>query len=104
MQRKNMPKEFMIIESKPENWSVYIIEADDGSYYTGVSTDVERRFEEHCSGNRGARYFLGRKPKAVVYVEGGHDRSSAHQRESQIKKLNRKQKEKLVCHGPGPDR
>ena len=90
----------MKIAPQDNNWFVYIIEADDNSYYTGVSTDVERRFEEHRSGKRGARYFLGRMPKVVVYVEDGHDRSSALKREAQLKKLSRKQKESLVCRGP----
>ena len=88
------------IESPENNWFVYMIEDDKGAYYTGVSTDVERRFEEHSSGKRGARYFHGRTPKAVVYVEDGHDRSSAHKREAQIKKLNRKSKQELVRRGP----
>ena len=81
---------------------MYSIEADDDSFYTGVSTDVERRFEDHCSGKRGARYFLGRVPRAVVYIEDSHDRSSAHKREAQIKQLSRKEKEALVRSGPGP--
>jgi putative endonuclease len=83
---------------KNTQWFVYIIEADDGSYYTGVSTDVERRFKDHESSPRGAKYFLGRAPKAIVYLEDGHNRSSAHKREAQIKKLKRKDKEELV-HG-----
>lgn len=73
-------------------WSVYMIECDDGSLYTGVSTDVERRFQEHRKGARGAKYFSGRKPVGVVFQEGGHTRSSACQREAAIKKLSREQK------------
>jgi putative endonuclease len=41
------------------NWSVYIIQASDRSYYTGVTTDIERRFGQHLSGRRGAKYFQG---------------------------------------------
>jgi len=78
---------------------VYIIEADDGSYYTGVTLDVERRFEDHTSGSRGARYFRGRKPKAVVYIENGHNKSTAHKRELEIKKLTRVEKQSLVRNG-----
>ena len=76
--------EALIAAQAETNWSVYMIEADDGAYYTGVSTDVERRFQEHCNGGRGARYFRGRKPVAVVYQEPGHTRSSACQREAAI--------------------
>jgi len=81
------------------NWFVYMIQADDGAYYTGVTTDVERRFKEHCDGGRGARYFRGRTPLAVVYRESGHTRSSACQREAAIKKLKREQKQLLIDNG-----
>ncbi|MEM9301287.1 MAG: GIY-YIG nuclease family protein [Pseudomonadota bacterium] len=77
-------------------WTVYIIEADDGSLYTGVTTDVERRFAEHRDGPRGARYFRGRRPRAVVYTESGHDRSSAARREAAIKRLGRDAKLALI--------
>lgn len=81
---------------EPNRWFVYIIEADDDSWYTGVTTDVQRRFDEHSSGAKGARYFRGRQPRSVVFVEGAHTRASACQREAQIKKLSRKQKKILV--------
>jgi len=86
----------LIVAQAETNWSVYIIAADDGAYYTGVSTDVERRFQEHCHGGKGAKYFRGRKPVAVVYQESGHTRSSACQREAAIKKLRRAQKQQLI--------
>jgi putative endonuclease len=73
-------------------WSVYMIECDDGTLYTGVSTDVERRFQEHLDGGRGAKYFAGRKPVGIVFREDGHTRSSACQREAAIKKLSREKK------------
>ena len=75
---------------------MYIIEADDGSLYTGVTTDVSRRFKEHASATRGAKYFRGRKPVSVVYAESGHDKSSAHVREAEIKKLSRASKKTLL--------
>ena len=78
------------------NWFVYIIEASDSSYYTGITTNVERRFSEHCSSTLGAKYFNGRSPVRVVYQESDHSRSSASKRESDIKKLNRQQKELLI--------
>jgi putative endonuclease len=78
------------------NWFVYIIEASDNSYYTGITTDVKRRFSEHCSGTLGAKYFNGRSPVRIVYQEPGHSRSSASKREYDIKKLNRRQKELLI--------
>lgn len=85
-----------------ENWSVYIILCDDGSLYTGVSTDVERRMREHAGTPRGAKYFSGRKPLKVVYREAGHTRSSAARREAAIKKLSREAKLGLQGNLPAP--
>ena len=79
-----------------ENWQVYIIEADDAALYTGITTDLERRFDEHLQKRSGARYFNGRKPLRVVYSESGHTRSSASRREAEIKKLPRAEKQNLV--------
>ena len=81
------------------NWFVYIIEASDNSYYTGITTDVERRFSEHNSGTLGAKYFNGRSPVRVIYQESKHSRSSASKREYDIKKLSRLQKELLIQGG-----
>src|SRR6056300_1354274 len=83
----------------PDNWSVYIIEADDELLYTGVSTDPERRFEEHCRGVRGARFFAGRKPRAIVYLESGYSRGDALRREYQIKSMTRQSKLLLISEG-----
>jgi len=79
------------------NWSLYIIEASDASLYTGITTDVERRFGEHLQGPRGARYFNGRSPLRIIYREDGHDRASASRREAQIKKMSRKAKRELIA-------
>ena len=79
------------------NWSLYIIEANDASLYTGISTDVERRFEEHRSGARGARYFNGREPRRILYREDGHSRASASRREAEIKKMSRSAKQQLIA-------
>ena len=80
---------------KPQNWSLYIIQASDSTYYTGITTDVERRFEQHRNGT-GAKFFNGRQPVAIVYREDGHDRSSASRREAEIKKLSRREKAELI--------
>ncbi|MEZ5529846.1 MAG: GIY-YIG nuclease family protein [Porticoccaceae bacterium] len=81
------------------SWFVYMIEASDGSLYTGITTDVERRFVEHREGKQGARYFNGREPQRVVYVEPAEDRSSASRREAAIKQLRRQQKLELIAGG-----
>lgn len=78
------------------SWFVYMVEASDSSLYTGITTDVERRLKQHQSGRAGAKYFRGRRALAMVYVEGGHNKSSASRRESQIKKLSRDEKLALI--------
>ena len=77
------------------NWLVYIILCSDDTLYTGISLDLDRRFMQHA-GRRGARYFLGRRPVRVVYLESGHDRGSASRREAAIKKLPRRAKIELL--------
>lgn len=77
------------------NWQVYMILSDDDSLYTGISIDPLRRFAEHASG-RGARFFRGRKPLRLVYLESGHSRSSATIREAEIKRLPRPAKQTLI--------
>lgn len=76
-------------------WHVYMIRSADGSLYTGITTDVERRFRQHAAGE-GARYFRGRQPVEVVFREGGHTRSSAGRREARIKNMSRAEKLILV--------
>jgi putative endonuclease len=72
-----------------------MILCSDNSLYTGISNDVERRILQHA-GQRGAKYFRGRQPEQLVYLESGHDRSTASQREAAIKKLRRIDKERLI--------
>jgi putative endonuclease len=80
------------------NWQVYIILCTDNSLYTGITLDIDRRLSEH-GGALGAKYFRGRKPQQVVYLESGHTRSSASKREAVIKKLKRTAKVALIESG-----
>lgn len=82
-----------------EHWYVYIVRCADGSLYTGVTTDLERRLAEHNSG-RGAAYTRSRAPVAVVYSEEYMNQSDSLKREAAIKRLTRIQKERLVIAGP----
>ncbi len=103
-------------------WFVYIIRCDDDSLYTGITTDMVRRWSEHCradrqcsgqckeaadqssnharvtahKASRGAKFFRGRKPVQLAYIESGHDRSSASRREAAIKRLSRAAKLQLL--------
>lgn len=72
-------------------WHVYIILCTDDTLYTGITTDIDRRLREHATG-KGAKYFRGRGPKELLYLEGGHNRSSAGKREIEIKKMKRADK------------
>lgn len=77
------------------NWLVYIILCSDGTLYTGITNDLDRRLSQHAT-QRGAKYFRGRAPGPVVYLEHGHDRSSASRREAAIKKLPLPAKRQLI--------
>ena len=73
----------------------YILECADGTYYTGWTTDPERRVKQHNKGI-GARYTKTRRPVRLVYLEEQPDKVTALKRELAIKKLKRIQKSKLV--------
>ncbi|NOT11997.1 MAG: GIY-YIG nuclease family protein [Methylococcaceae bacterium] len=82
--------------SAPANWSVYIIQCSDFSLYTGITIDIVRRYKQHAN-QRGAKYFRARQPLAFVYLELGHNRKTAGQREAAIKKLRRSEKLELIA-------
>ena len=77
-------------------WFVYILKCADGSLYTGITTDVERRVIEHNSSKLGAKYTRGRRPVELVYQESLVNRALASKREYQLKRLTRIQKENLI--------
>jgi putative endonuclease len=74
----------------------YMIECADGTFYTGWTTDPERRFKQHRSGN-GARYTRTHKPVRLAYLELQPDIATAMRRERAIKALSRKKKMALVA-------
>lgn len=74
---------------------VYLLECSDRSIYTGITTDVERRFQEHKDG-KGGHYTRSRSVKKILYTEKHPDRSSASKREAEIKKMSRADKLKLI--------
>lgn len=78
-------------------WFVYMIRCGDGTLYTGITTDVERRFAEHRSqGPKAARYVRGRTPLELVYTCEMGTRSEAAREEWRIKQLGRAEKEELL--------
>lgn len=81
----------MIVET---HW-VYVVRCGDGTYYTGYTTDVDRRIGEHNAGE-GAKYTRGRTPVRLVHTERFRSKSGAMQREYEIKTLDQQEKEALV--------
>lgn len=77
-------------------WYLYILRCKDGSLYTGITTNVEKRLEAHSSG-RGAKYTRGRGPLELVYRESCGTHSDALKREWAIKTLTREQKLALIA-------
>lgn len=77
------------------NWTVYILVCADGSLYTGITNDLNRRITEHETG-KGARYTNGRAPFRLVYQELHTNRSDATKREAAIKKMARARKQALI--------
>jgi len=81
-------------------WYVYIVKCRDGSLYTGITTDVERRLKEHNETSKGAKYTKARRPVSLVFQEEAADKSVAAKREYQIKQMKRQTKEALIAGSP----
>ena len=79
------------------DWHLYLVRSRDGSLYTGITTDVARRFAEHQgNGDTGAKYLRGRGPLVLVFQKKLGSRSLALAVESKVKKLSKAKKEELV--------
>jgi len=86
------------VKSHGASWSVYLVRCADSSLYTGIATDVARRFAEHqAQGPKTARYLRGRAPLTLVFQCPAGDRSTALKLEYRIKQLPRADKLKLVA-------
>ena len=78
------------------HYFLYILRCSDDTLYTGITTDIQRRLEEHNSSAKGAKYTRSRRPVALIYTEEFEDRSSASKREYIIKRLSRAKKLALI--------
>jgi putative endonuclease len=78
-------------------WYLYVVECDDGSLYTGVTTDTQRRVHEHNHTAQGARYTRSRRPVDLVAVWSYPDRSTVCQAEAAFKALDRSDKIEWVA-------
>ena len=86
-------------------WFVYLLRCGDGTLYTGIATNVERRIAEHLgTGGRGARYLRGRNPLELLLARPAGTRAIALRVERRIKKLSRAAKEGLLAEAHGVDR
>lgn len=81
----------------PSTWHVYMVECADGTLYTGITTDLDRRIVEHNDSVKGARYTRAKRPVSLVYSEQCPDRSLASKREYELKQLSREEKLALIA-------
>ena len=84
-----------------KQWFVYILECSDGSFYTGITTDLEKRVRRHNSGS-GAKYTRSRRPVKLIYGKETASKSAAKRKEIEIKSLSRENKERLIEKGGFP--
>ena len=83
--------------NKVNNWFLYLIRCKHGRLYTGITTDVERRFEEHKSHDKkGSKYLRGKAPLRLVMKKRIGNKSLALKIEAKVKKLSKAKKELLV--------
>lgn len=79
------------------DWFLYMVRVKNGSLYTGITVDVERRFQEHVEGGKkAAKYFRGKGALTLVFRQKVGDRSLAMKAEAAVKKLSKPEKEDLV--------
>jgi putative endonuclease len=80
-------------------WYLYVAKCSDGSFYTGITTDVARRLNEHNTASSGAKYTRSRRPVELVFHEEYSSQSEALKAEYSFKKLSRKQKLRIISSG-----
>jgi len=78
--------------TKPRRWFCYVVRCCDGSLYSGITTDLDRRVAEHNGSKAGAKYTRSRRPVSLVFSESYGSRSSAASHEALLKRLSREQK------------
>jgi putative endonuclease len=87
------------LNNKAKNWIVYIIRCNNGALYTGITIDLERRYEEHVSqGKKCSKFLRGKIPLKLVYQKRFLSHTEALQLEIKIKSLSKSQKESLILH------
>jgi len=98
MPSKAGPEKSETAATTNSQWSVYILRCADNSLYTGITTDMARRLDQHNGlVKNGAKYTRNRQPVELVYQENADSRSEACKRESAIKGLSKSRKEQLIA-------
>jgi putative endonuclease len=92
---KSLPESIKKRESVDAVWHLYIVQTRLGHWYTGISTDVEKRFAAHEAG-KGAKNLKGKGPLTLVYQQKVGTRSEASKLEARVKKLTKIQKKQFV--------
>ena len=77
-------------------WFLYVLKCGDGTLYTGVTTNIDRRLNEHNASSKGAKYTKARRPVKLVYWLRFQDRSSVQKAEYKFKQLTREEKRKVI--------
>jgi putative endonuclease len=77
---------------KTTTWYAYVIRTEKGHLYTGITTDLERRFREHAEGKKGAKFFRTSAPSDLIFKRRFPNRSEASKFEARFKSLNRREK------------
>ena len=77
---------------KSSLWYAYVIRTEKGHLYTGITTDIERRFREHAEGKKGAKFFRTSAPLELIFKKRFKDRSAASKFEARFKAFNRREK------------
>ena len=81
---------------KSKRWFLYVVECSDKSLYTGITTDIDRRIDEHNHSKKGAKYTASRRPVQIVFARIFENQSTATKAECQFKKFRRKEKLKII--------
>ena len=79
-----------------KEWFMYVVECSDGTLYTGITTDLKRRLNEHNYSKRGAKYTRSRRPVKYRFTMICTGQADAAREERKFKKLSRKQKLKII--------
>lgn len=88
-----------VFESERTMYYIYMLRCESDLLYTGITTDVERRFKEHKDGNKGAKYTKAHKPLGVEAVWETESKIAAAKLEYKIKQLSKAEKEDLIANG-----